>query len=167
MSEFMDDVDPRLVELMGVVVPDLASLPPVAAAVAELVARSAIRILDLVVVTRRSSDDAVSILDLDDIPDAQTRECLLSPAGRLLSDTDIALATATLLPDSACLLLLVEDRWAGPLSSAAGDAGGHVVAGQRIPRARITVALASRAADPAVGPWHSGDPPNAGRAVLR
>jgi len=165
MSELLDDIDPGLVELIGVVVPDLDSLPPVAAAVAGLVETSAIRILDLVVVTRRGGDDAATVVDLDEIPDEQTRERLLPPAGRLLSDTDIALATATLLPGSACLLLLVEDSWAGPLSTAASGAGGQVVAGQRIPRARITVALAGRAAGsayPTTGPRHSGDPPASG-----
>ena len=42
----------------------------------------------------------------------------------------------------AAIVLVVEDRWAGPLSAAARDSGGEVLAGERIPRLRVEAALA-------------------------
>ncbi len=56
-------IDTSLVECLVVVVPEMTSLRSVAAALAELVETAAIRILDLVVVTRRRSDHEVHVLE--------------------------------------------------------------------------------------------------------
>jgi hypothetical protein len=39
---------------------------------------------------------------------------------------------------------VAEDRWAEQLSVAAREAGGHIVAGERIPSRRVEAALADR-----------------------
>ena len=140
-------IDTSLVECLVVVVPEMVSLSSVAAALAELVETAAIRILDLVVVTRRRSDREVQVLEpevSESLPDIlDTRDL-----GGLLSENDIALAATSLLPGAVGLVMLIEDRWASPLSSAAKRAGGLVVGGQRIPRGRIEAALADRPVEP-------------------
>ena len=140
-------IDTSLVECLVVVVPEMTSLRSVAAALAELVDTAAIRILDLVVVTRRRSDHEVEVLE----PEASEslREMLIPrELDGLLSENDIALAATSLLPGAVGLVMLIEDRWATPLSSAAKHAGGLVLGGQRIPRARIEAALAERPVEP-------------------
>ena len=116
-------IDTSLVECLVVVVPEMTSLSSVGAALAELVETAAIRILDLVVVTRRRSDHEVHVLEpvaSESLPDMLiTREL-----GGLLSENDIALAATSLLPGAVGLVMLIEDRWASPLSSAAKRAGG-------------------------------------------
>jgi len=138
----MAGIDTSLVECIVVVVPEMASFATVAGALAQLVDESAIRILDLVVATRRRQDHEVILLELDAIEEFPVRNLLGGPVGDLLSENDIALAAAALLPGSVGLLMVVEDRWAGPLSLAAQQGGGRLVAGERIPRARIEAALA-------------------------
>jgi Family of unknown function (DUF6325) len=140
-------IDTSLVECLVVVVPEMTSLRSVAAALAELVETSAIRILDLVVVTRRRSDHEVEVLE----PEASEslREMLIPrELDGLLSENDIALAATSLLPGAVGLVMLIEDRWATPLSSAAKRAGGLVLGGQRVPRARIEAALVDRPVEP-------------------
>ena len=140
-------IDTSLVECLVVVVPEMASLSSVAAALAELVETAAIRLLDLVVVTRRRSDHEVQVLEpevSESLPDIlDTREL-----GGLLSENDIALAATSLLPGAVGLVMLIEDRWASPLSSAAKRAGGLMLGGQRIPRARIEAALVDQPVEP-------------------
>jgi hypothetical protein len=140
-------IDTSLVECLVVVVPEMTSLNSVAAVLAELVETATIRMLDLVVVTRRRSDHEVQVLEpeaSESVPDILvTREL-----GGLLSENDIALAATSLLPGAVGLVMLIEDRWASPLSSAAKRAGGLVVGGQRIPRARIEAALVDRPVEP-------------------
>ena len=140
-------IDTSLVECLVVVVPEMTSLSSVAAVLAELVETAAIRILDLVVVTRRRSDHEVQVLEpeaIEWLPDLSFTPEL----DGLLSENDIALAATSLLPGAVGLVMLIEDRWASPLSSAAKRAGGLVLGGQRIPRARIEAALADRPVEP-------------------
>lgn len=134
-----DPVSTDLVEYFIVIVPSLAAVAEVAGAVAELVRATAIRILDAVVL-ERGHDDALVVHDLEDSPflDAlrseRERECPLS-------DRDIALASLALPLGGVGLVVVVEDRWAAPLSTAARRAGGRIVAGERIPMRRVESAL--------------------------
>ncbi len=133
-----------VVEYMIVLMPDVGSLALLVPALAELFDTTAVRILDLVVLVT-SRDGAVRVLELEEVDSmAQLRD-----AGRalesLLSDHDVELAVRVLRPDAAALVLLTEDRWAGPLSTAARRAGGEIVAGERIARSRMEAALAEAA----------------------
>jgi hypothetical protein len=146
-------IDTSLVECLVVVVPEMSSLQSVAAELAELVESAAIRILDLVVLVRSRRDHEVRALE----PDAESLpDMLVTPEpGGLLSENDIALAATSLLPGAVGLVMLIEDRWASTLSSAAKRAGGLVLGGQRVPRARIEAALV----DPPIEPGSSGTAP--------
>jgi hypothetical protein len=134
-----DPVSTDLVEYFIVIVPDLDAVADVAAAVDELVHSLAIRILDAVVIAR-GHDDALVVHELDDAPFLETlraageRECQLS-------DHDLALASLALPLGGVGLVVVVEDRWAEPLSTAARRAGGEIIAGERIPMRRVELAL--------------------------
>ena len=129
-----------LVEYLIVAAPDAGSLSVVGVGLAELVRSSAIRILDLVLLVK-DADGVVAAIDpqsVDAIRDLPVE------VGSMLSEHDVELAALALRPSSAAVVLVSEDRWAQPLSVAAQRAGGQILAGERIPAARVESALAGR-----------------------
>jgi hypothetical protein len=135
------DVDADLVEYVVVGVPELASLDSVANALAALVRSNAIRILDVVVLVK-ASDGSFEVLEFDDVDALRGMSEVGGYFGGLLSSRDLSLVAEAVIPDTAAIVLLAEDRWAGPLSVAARAAGGRVLGGERVPRGRIHPALA-------------------------
>jgi hypothetical protein len=138
------DVDADLVEYVTVGVPQLASLDRVANALATLVRSHAIRILDVVVLVK-ASDGSVEVLEFDDVDALRGMAEVGGYFGGFLSSRDLSLVADAVIPDTAAIVLLAEDRWAGPLSVAARAAGGRVLGGERVPRGRIHPALADAA----------------------
>ena len=136
-----EDVTTDLVEYLIIAVPTLGSLDTLGPAMAEVVQRAAIRILDLVVVVKdlTGSISTVEPTALDSLVAARP---YLGDIGTWLSERDIALASVVLARGSVGLILVTEDRWAAPLSAAAQRAGGQIVAGERIPASRVDSALA-------------------------
>lgn len=133
------DVTTDLVEYLLVVFPDRSALGSVVPAVHELVASERIRVLDIVVVDRHR-DGHLDVLELGDVGALAPLADLDGELG-LLSENDIRLAAHTVMPGEAALVLVAEDRWAERLSVAARGVGGRVVAGERIPEARVEAAL--------------------------
>ena len=72
-------------------------------------------------------------------PDAGRRmwDRIAGRVGGYFSSNDIELASLTLQPDAAALMLLFEDSWATPLAAAARGSGGRLQSGERIPRWRL------------------------------
>ena len=140
------DIASDLVEYFVLVLPNLHTLATVADELAHVVATSAIRILDMVVVS--FDEDGMA-----EIMEAESIECLAplhraSPfAGVLLSRHDIELVSLALRPPNAAIIVVAEDRWAESLSLAARAVGGEVRAGERIARQRVELAL-SRTTEP-------------------
>lgn len=139
-------VNPDLVEYIVIVVPDLDSLSSVASALADLVGAAAIRILDLVVVARKA-DGAVEILEPEAVASLANLAETEGETGALLSDHDIEMLSLGLEPAKVALVVVTEDRWARGLSAAVNQAGGFIVAGERIPAPRVEAALAARPPD--------------------
>ena len=137
-----DPVSTDLVEYFIVIVPDLDAVEDVAAAVADLVRSTAIRILDAVVLVR-GHDDVLVVHELDDAASLEPLRAFRESECRL-SDHDLALASLALPLGAAGLVVVVEDRWAAPLSAAARRAGGEIIAGERIPMRRVDRALRDR-----------------------
>jgi Family of unknown function (DUF6325) len=136
-----EDIMTDLVEYFVVVVRDTESLETMVPALAEVVRSSAIRILDLVAVTT-DSNGVARFLEVDTIGSFDGLRRPDTEIGGLLSSHDIDLVSLALAPDSTAIVLVVEDRWAEPLSAAARQSGGEVLAGERIPRTRVEAALA-------------------------
>jgi hypothetical protein len=138
-----DDVATDLVEYFIIEVPGPDSIVGIAPALADLVEHQAIRILDLVVIVKEA-DGSTSQLELDDLDSTATLRDLDGDIGGVLSDHDIELASLALRSGSTGMIIVTEDRWAGPLSVAAQRAGGQIIAGDRIPPSRVETVLADR-----------------------
>jgi len=141
-----DGVSTDLVEYMIVSVPDLASLGMLAPALTDLVEQAAIRILDVVVV-EKSANGVVAARELDAVDSMAALRAAIGDPRAMLSDHDIELASLAIRPGTVGVVLVTEDRWAQPLSSAARGAGGQIIAGERIPASRVQLALADRMDD--------------------
>jgi hypothetical protein len=63
-------------------------------------------------------------------------------AGGVLNDEDLELAAEALEPDSSAALIVWEHRWATRVAQAIRDAGGRIVAGERVPDEIVEQALA-------------------------
>jgi len=131
-----------------VVVPELGSMSGLAAALVETVASAAIRILDLVCVTRSAKDGSLTVLEFEDVAAMAALQHSEGEVGGMLSDHDIETASLGVEAGSSAILLLVEDRWAESLSTAARRAGGRVAGGERIRRSRFESALEALRAQP-------------------
>ena len=133
--------DLDLVEYLVVVVADLGSLRTVTSALADLAASAAIRILDLVCVSKSAEGGELTVVEFEEVEGMAALEKVDGDIGGLLSPQDIETASRPLAAGSSAILLLVEDRWARGLSAAARQAGGRVVGGGRVARPRLEAAL--------------------------
>jgi Family of unknown function (DUF6325) len=138
------DVSPEvatdLVEYVVVAFPDRAALGSVRPALDDMVRSARIRLLDVVVLAREA-DGRVEVVEAADV------EALgeVAPAGAvgMLSENDLQLAARAVRPGEVGLVLVAEDRWAAQPSAAARAGGGRIVAGERIPAARMEAAVAA------------------------
>lgn len=112
-------------------------------ALTELVEGDVIRIIDLVFV-KKDADGEVTAFEFEDLQEAAELgfDQLDGEAGGLLSDEDLELAAAALAPDSSAALIVWEQRWAERIADAIRNAGGEIVAGERIPDPVVDAALA-------------------------
>ena len=139
-----DGVLTDLVQYLMIVVPELASLAVVAPVLADLVDGATIHILDLIVVSR-DGDGAVTILEAEEVESLARLAQVDGEIGGLLSDHDLELVSLALRPSTVGMVVVAEDRWAEALSVAARQAGGLIVAGERIPAPRVEAAIAELA----------------------
>lgn len=135
--------DPDLVEYVVIDMPDLSASLEVAQSLRHLVASSAIRILDLVGVVT-DAQGRYTITEPESVAGLADLRTVDGEVGGLLSEDDIALACRSLRYGSAALILVVEDRWAQSLATAARSGGGQIVGGERIPRHRLRQAERAR-----------------------
>jgi Family of unknown function (DUF6325) len=112
-------------------------------ALTDLVENGVIRIIDLVFV-KKDADGEVTTFEFEDLQEAAELGFadLDGEAGGLLSDEDLDLAAAALAPDSSAALIVWEQRWAERIADAIRNAGGEIVAGERIPATVVDAALA-------------------------
>jgi hypothetical protein len=108
----------------------------------DLVDRRLIRLLDAVVIVKRTDDD-YDTLTTSELDPAKVGElgALDGASSGLLSDDDHAAAAATLAPDSLGLLLVYESLWSLPFAMAVRKAGGQLIAQGHIPTQAIVAAL--------------------------
>jgi Family of unknown function (DUF6325) len=117
-------------------------------AIAELVDNDIVHILDVLFI-KKAADGTVSGFEydaLDDVLEFGFAD-LDGEAGGMLSDEDLELAAEVLEPDSSAALIVWEHRWARRVAQAIRDAGGRIVAGERIPPEIVDGSLAESAAD--------------------
>jgi uncharacterized membrane protein len=111
-------------EIKGALVPPLL----------DLVDRRLIRLLDALIVLKRS-DGTFESLTSQDLDPIQVGElgALAGASSGLLTDEDAAATASVLEPDTAALLLVYENLWSIPFATAARRAGGQLVSSGRIP----------------------------------
>ena len=97
----------------------------------ELVDRRLIRLLDALIVVK-SADGSVQSLTSEDLDPAMVGELAGASSG-LLDEEDATAAAAVLEPGTSGLLLVYENLWSIPFSVAVRQAGGQLVASDRIP----------------------------------
>jgi len=111
-------------------------------ALTELTDKGIIHIIDLVFI-RKDADGNVVAAELEDLPAdvAAAFDDLDGDISDLVNEEDIAIAAASLDPDSSAGLLVYENVWATRFRDAIVDSGGRLVARGHIPPAAIEAAL--------------------------
>ncbi len=116
----------------------------IAPALADLVDKGIIRVLDLVFAMKDKEGD-VAVLELNELNDEQRAPWVGvtdEPSGLLTEDDVDAIADA-LEPGDAAALLIWEDVWAGPFAQAVRNADGELIMLERIPYDLVVAALES------------------------
>ena len=112
-------------------------------AVAELVDNDIVRIIDVAFIKKDASGNT-TMFEYDVLDDvlAFGFADVDGEAGGVLNDEDLELAAEALEPDSSAALIVWEHRWAARVAQAIRDAGGRIVAGERVPAEIVEQALA-------------------------
>jgi hypothetical protein len=105
-----------------------------------------VRIIDVAFV-KKDADGTVTMFEYDTLDDvlAFGFADIDGEAGGVLNDEDLELAAEALEPDSSAALIVWEHRWAARVAQAIRDAGGRIVAGERVPDEIVEQALADLA----------------------
>ena len=115
-------------------------------AVAELVDNDIVRIIDVAFIKKDASGNT-TMFEYDSLDDvlAFGFADVDGEAGGVLNDEDLELAAEALEPDSSAALIVWEHRWAARVAQAIRNAGGRIIAGERIPDEVVEEALADLA----------------------
>lgn len=107
-----------------------------------LVDRGTIRLYDLLVI-RKAADGSFSGVDLTGVTPAGVGGFHVFGGARsgLIGDDDVSQAAAAMQPDTMAALIVFENAWAAPFVAAALDAGGEMIASQRIPAVDVMAAV--------------------------
>jgi len=103
-------------------------------AIAELVENETIRVIDIAFVAKDADGNAVAmeLMELD--PDVQEAlDTIGIEIGGLFNDDDLIDAADGLEPNSSAAVLVWENVWARKVAQAMRDAGGELVAFERLP----------------------------------
>ncbi|MGY1631965.1 DUF6325 family protein [Geodermatophilus sp. SYSU D01186] len=114
----------------------------IAPALAELVDRGTVRVLDLLLI-RKDDDGTLDFFELGDVDesDVGALRAYEGELAMLLSEQDVLAVAAAIEPGSTAALLVWENTWAAPFASAVRHAGGQLVASGRIPVQAMLAAL--------------------------
>jgi len=104
-----------------------------------LVEAGTIRILDLVILHKRSTG-AVDTYEVEDEAADEIRS-LERDLAEVLAEEDVLALAEAMAPDTTAGLIVFENRWAAPFASAARRAGGQLIASGRIPVQALAAAL--------------------------
>jgi Family of unknown function (DUF6325) len=108
----------------------------------DLVERGIIRVLDVLFVMQNEdgtlSGFEASGLDAENVGDFKVFE---GASSGLLGEDDVAAAGEALEPGSAAVMIVYENRWAGPFAAAVRRNGGVLIANERIPTQDLIDAL--------------------------
>ena len=141
MTETQDSspsVEHGPVEIFVVALPEQGLDDSILDAVGDLVEAGTIDVVDLVVVSRDADGDGVTVTEYDTDEDDDLD---LSLSG-LLSEEDLADVAEDLEPGTSAAVVVIEHVWARDLAARLADAGGVVVATERIPAPAVNELVA-------------------------
>jgi len=121
--------------LIDVVLLEFPEHTPTGEVAAELLAAAdagAIALYDIIAV-RKGVDSSVDGFELSELDDGEVAMSMFSGArSSLLGEDDVAVAGSVLTPGSMAVVLVYENTWAAPLTSAVHRAGGELTARLRL-----------------------------------
>jgi hypothetical protein len=108
----------------------------------ELVDQGIIRFLDIVFI-KKDSDGNVDMFEYDGLDEVLEFGFadIDGTVGGLLNDEDIQMTAETLQPNSSAGLIVWEHLWAAKAAEAIRNAGGVILAGERIPHEIVEAAM--------------------------
>ena len=108
----------------------------------DLVERGIIRVLDVLFV-RQNEDGTFSGFEATDLDDKSVGDFKVFEGAStgLLGEDDVATAAEAIEPGTAAVLIVYENRWAGPFAAAVRRNGGVLIDFQRIPVDEVIAAL--------------------------
>ena len=139
MATDLDEIGP--IDYLVVEFPGSKFTGEIAPALAELVDRDIVRVLDLVVV-KKDDDGTVEGFEIADLEN-EAGELLAfdEHVTHLLNEDDVNSIAAALEVGTTAAVLVYENHWAAPFASACRRAGGQLVADGRIPVQAIIAAF--------------------------
>lgn len=116
----------------------------IAGALADIVDREIVSILDLVLVSK-TADGEVAVIELADAETTVTAhfETLEGEVMWLLSDADVEAAAASLEPGSTGLLVVWENTWARDFRQAVVNSGGRLLIHDQLNSDQVAEAIAT------------------------
>jgi hypothetical protein len=114
----------------------------IAAAIADKVEAGIIRILDLLYI-RLSEDGELTVVEADNIAGELEVFGFEADLPGLIGEEDARAVGDALPPGTAVAMLAWENVWAAQIAQAIGDAGGQLLAHERIPAADVEAVLAA------------------------
>jgi hypothetical protein len=111
-------------------------------AIMDLVERGSIRLYDILVI-RKALDGSFSGVDLTEVTPSGVGAFHAFGGARsgLMGDDDLSKAAEAMQPGTMAVLIVFENAWAAPFVAAARDAGGEMIASERIPAQDVINAL--------------------------
>lgn len=148
VAEPLDELGP--VDWIVVEFPGSRFKGEIAPALADLVDRGIVRVLDLLLI-RKDEDGTLGFFELSDLDESEvgvlrSYETVLA---ELLSEEDVENVASAVEPGSTAALLVWENTWAAPFASAVRRAGGQLAASGRIPVQALLAAIEADMADEA------------------
>jgi hypothetical protein len=131
-TESVDELGP--VDWIVVEFPGSRFKGEIAPALADLVERDIVRVLDLLIL-KKDDDGGLEAFELSDLEDSElgVLRSYETELAMLLSEDDVTAVAAAVEPGSTAAVLVWENTWAAPFGSAVRRAGGQLVASGRIP----------------------------------
>ena len=117
-----------------------------AAELVKLADDGAIRLLDLIILTK-DGDGAVEAIELNDLEDMGELAVLEAEIADLLAVEDVVHLAEAMEPGTVAGVLVWENTWAAPFASAARRSGGQLIASGRIPIQAIVASLEAEEAE--------------------
>jgi hypothetical protein len=130
------------VELAVIAFPGSRFKGEIIPALADLVDAGTIKILDLVLVSKTEEGDVV-VIEIDEADDPAMFDDLDGEVTGILSDEDALAAGEALDPGNTAAVIVWENTWARALVGAIRNAGGLLVAHDRLDAETVNEALAT------------------------